>query len=246
MTGFFARMGERSLGVEGALQLRLPQPYEAVTEPRSGPTAGGIVGPLPETGVPGPPRPPELEPGSFPTLVAAPRPSAHRPVDRSARTATTVSADRPEPVPGAVATEAVWAPDRPPTRPDAPSETRTETEWPEPEPTLGDPVEDRTPPPATATRDPLPPRHVRSGPEVDEPVDCPPTPGTPIERSTSGNRLPARAAVPPVDLAELLRRHVLPALAGKGVLEPGRSRFCWSPHRPRRRLRSGVPRPPVP
>ncbi|PPS67826.1 MULTISPECIES: hypothetical protein [Streptomyces] len=140
-------------------------------------------------------------------------------------TAPIARAARPEPASAMAPVEAVWAADPPPASSEDASGTPTTTAAPDSEPTRDTATADRrptSPPPAG----PLPPADLPSGHEppghgADEPVGASLAPDAPGEPPLHPDRPAARTTGTPLDLAELLRRHVFPALAAHGALEPG-------------------------
>lgn len=220
MTGFFARMGERALGAEGGLRLRLPEPYEGTSEPRWGEVAGGAPAPLAEARVPVLSHRPESGPAQ-----ATYRRAASLPADGGRRTTTPARADRPEPAPAVASGEAVRSAVPTPTYADEPSEPRTAPAAPDTEPTHDAPVAGHRPmsppPPDLLVPVDVSPGDVPAGHEAHERVGTSLAPDAPSEPPSPTMRPAAQKAGSPLDLAELLRRHVFPALAANGVLEPG-------------------------
>ncbi|MEU2655800.1 hypothetical protein ABZ615_10760 [Streptomyces sp. NPDC007325] len=224
--GFFARMGERARGAATGMRLRRPEPYETVTGPASRLPAEIAALTDDPARPPAPTRPSSPRPASPPPagpVPAAPGGTAPRRPTAPARPAgtTDTAAHRTERAePGTVRDGArrrgtAGAAHGP--RPDATA----------PVPLTPEPV----PSAAERTHEPTPPGVAEDPPPPPRPTAPPAPAATPAPDP------------PPLDLAELLRRHVLPALAGRGVLAPGEAPVLAEP-------RSGTPHhrtpPPAP
>jgi hypothetical protein len=225
MTGFFARMGERAAGRAAVMRVRPPQPFEGARAVHRAAAVldlevRDLVDAAPGAAAGTPPRPADWR-------AAAPVPPAG-----SRTAAPAAQPDR-----------------RPPTAPAAPTASAapaTPAAGPTPAEPAPAPVRPR---PATGPQEPP-----RAAPPVPRPTPGPaadgaePRPAIPSE--------PARAAVPPpsrperpgvpelpaVDLADLLRTHVLRALVARGLVGRGDRVEVTEAPRPSR----GDQAPPVP
>ena len=209
MTSFFARMAERATGRAPVLRVRPPQPFEGlqsvrlstgVGDPSSGANDLEILDVVSAALDAAPPR------AGRPAGKRAGQKSAGSRAGRDAA-ARTVPGERPAPV----------SPPKPP--------AGAERERPEARPPLGS--TGRAPPP------PAPPRPSRTPRRETSSADPKPRaparwPTQPVPKAADPARLagqvprdhptPEVPEPPAIDLADLVRRHVLPALVSRGLL----------------------------
>lgn len=243
MTGFFARMGARALGVEGALRLRLPERYEGgadgwatpvpeyiwpVHEP-AWPAAESAPGPERASKEPDPTRPvlPERTSIASGGGVSTPRVADAEPMQRAVG-----HNEMAGPAPVAKTSEA---------------RAHGPVEKPDPLATLpeGSPAA-RPDSPGSPAPLPQSPRPVRAGPAVFEPSDdAPASRSGPLPASAAPRPpTPARTAST-LDLAELLRRHVLPTLTERAVIERNEVPVLGEPSSPEAVGPRPAPPPPA-
>ena len=210
MTSFFARMAERATGRAPVLRVRAPQPFEGlqpvrpstgVGDPSSGAGDLGILDVVSAALDAAPPR------AGRPARKRTGQKSAGSPAGRDAAPRT-ASDERPAPVsppkPPAGAER-----ERPGTRP--PLERGTGRTPPPPAP----PPPARTPGRETSSADPKPHTPARRPTQPVQKAAAPPR----LARQTPRDRPTPDVPEPPtVDLADLVRRHVLPALVTRGLL----------------------------
>ena len=217
MTGFFARMAERAVGREVALQPRLPARFEASSlEPAE--LHVEEVERLAPTVVAGVEEEPAVERASVPPAARAPdspAPVQPRAAPAEPRAPALEPAPRPERG-GEPPPPAGTAPEPPPVRQPAPAEPAEPA--PEREDRPRPEVAERPPPSLELAQPPAAPRRRRR-----------PAPGP--------------VATPALDLAALLRDHVVPALVERGAVSRDERPVVAAPSGAAAVRGRGAPRP---